>query len=155
MNAEKLPDVENLSADQCWSLLRSAGVARLAVWVEDRPEIFPINYVVDGGTLVFRSAPGTKVASALGDALVSLEADGVTAPEGLAWSVMASGQARLIEELEEVVDSFSLPLFPWQAGRKNIFVRVVPDRITGRRFAVADPAYWRNPLSDIHRSAQE
>jgi len=49
-----------LSESECWALLRASSVGRLAVWLEDHPEIFPINYAVDHGTVVFRSSAGTK-----------------------------------------------------------------------------------------------
>ena len=39
----------------CWMLLRSVEVARLAVSVDDRPDIFPVNFVVDHGTVVIRT----------------------------------------------------------------------------------------------------
>ena len=48
-------DVEELAPEDCWDRLRADGVARLAVVVDGAPEIFPINYVVDRGTIVFRA----------------------------------------------------------------------------------------------------
>ena len=50
-----------LAADACWPLLRDAEVGRLAVVIGDHTDIFPINHIVDHGTLVFRSAEGTKL----------------------------------------------------------------------------------------------
>ncbi|MET1064447.1 MAG: pyridoxamine 5'-phosphate oxidase family protein, partial [Arthrobacter sp.] len=49
-------NVENLDNHESWRLLRGVSVGRLAVWVDDHPDIFPINYKVDHGTLVFRTA---------------------------------------------------------------------------------------------------
>ena len=61
-----------LESDESWSLLRSAEVGRLAVSNLDHPDIFPVNYVVDHGTVVFRTAEGTKLAAAvLGTAVAS------------------------------------------------------------------------------------
>src|SRR5207249_1081662 len=51
--------------DVCWNLLRSAQVGRLAVSIKEQPDIFPINFVVDHGTVVFRTAEGTKLAAAV------------------------------------------------------------------------------------------
>ncbi len=61
----------------------------MAVWVDDHPDIFPINYKVDHGTLVFRTAEGTKLHAATGDTPVALEADGVDGQRrtpGVWWS---------------------------------------------------------------------
>ncbi|MEY2957656.1 MAG: hypothetical protein RLZZ01_224, partial [Actinomycetota bacterium] len=47
--------VEQLVPDECWRLLERHEVGRLAVSVSDRPDIFPVNYVVDQGGIVFRT----------------------------------------------------------------------------------------------------
>jgi nitroimidazol reductase NimA-like FMN-containing flavoprotein (pyridoxamine 5'-phosphate oxidase superfamily) len=134
--------VEHLESGQCWDLLRQVSVGRLAVWIDDHPDIFPLNYTVDHGTVVFRTDEGTKLGGALGETPVALEADGVDADSGMAWSVVVKGKAAAINGTEEILDSASLYLFPWQAGRKDHFVRITPDTITGRRFKVTPPLTW-------------
>ena len=67
--------LEDLSEDECWSRLRDASVGRLAVVVGSQPDIFPVNYVVDGRELVIRTEPGTKLAGAIIGQLVALEID--------------------------------------------------------------------------------
>ncbi|MFE3543869.1 pyridoxamine 5'-phosphate oxidase family protein [Nocardia sp. NPDC059177] len=149
------PGVTELAVNECWALLRSVDVGRLAVIVDDHPDIFPLNYAVDHGTLVFRSAQGTKVSAALSDAPVALEVDGYIARSHEAWSVVIKGRAEGIREIGELMDTVDLPLFPWQAGPKNLFLRLVPSAVTGRRFPVADQAAWQNPLSNVRRSPSE
>ncbi|MDJ0315597.1 MULTISPECIES: pyridoxamine 5'-phosphate oxidase family protein [Arthrobacter] len=146
---------EELPAHECWDLLRGVSVGRLGLWVEDHPDIFPINFAVDHGTLVFRTAPGTKLSAALGDTAVALEADGVDAISGVAWSVVIKGMCTLISSTEEVLDSFSIMLFPWHSGSKNAFLRITPSSITGRRFTVAAPGeWWTTQAKDPHTSAE-
>lgn len=140
------PAVEDLDHQECWRLLRGVSVGRLAVWVDNHPDIFPINYTVDHGTLVFRTGDGTKLQAATGDTPVALEADGVDADSGIAWSVVIKGQAAPVRDQQEVLDTVGLHLFPWQAGRKEHFVRITPDTVTGRRFKVAPPLTWWTPL---------
>ncbi|WP_244250707.1 pyridoxamine 5'-phosphate oxidase family protein [Arthrobacter crystallopoietes] len=71
MTASERPEgIENLSASQCWERFRSTDLDRLAVTAAGHPEIFPINYVVDHGCLVFRTAPGTKLDAALAGASI-------------------------------------------------------------------------------------
>lgn len=148
-------DVEELSVDACWALLRTTDVGRLAVWVDDHPDIFPLNYTVDHGTLVFRSRKGTKVFGALSDAPVAMETDGYDPTTSEAWSVVVKGRAHEIRQVQELVDTVDLPLFPWQAGDKNQFLRIHPDLVTGRRFPVADPDLWRTSLSDVRRASTD
>lgn len=144
-----------LSTDECWALLRSTDIGRLAVWVDDHPDIFPINYVVVHSTLVFRSGEGTKVLGALSDTPVALEADGYDPTSSEAWSVVVKGRAGEFQQVHELMDTVDLPLFPWQGGEKNRFLRILPDLVTGRRFPIADPETWRTSLSDVRRAAEE
>ncbi|MGX1161285.1 nitroimidazol reductase NimA-like FMN-containing flavoprotein (pyridoxamine 5'-phosphate oxidase superfamily) [Pseudarthrobacter sp. SLBN-100] len=55
--------------------MRQVSVGRLAFWIDDRPDIFPLNYIVDHGTVVFRTAEGSKFASAIGEIPVALQAE--------------------------------------------------------------------------------
>ena len=147
--------VDELSESACWALLRTTSVGRLAVWVDDHPDIFPINYVVEHGTVVFRSRAGTKVSAALSDSPVALEADGYDPETSQAWSVVVRGDAQRISRPQELIDTLELPLFPWQAGDKGQFIRIVPTATSGRRFVFADPAAWRTSLSGLRRSSTE
>lgn len=126
--------VENLSEKQCWELLRSTDVGRLAVIVEDHPDIFPVNYAVDQGTVLFRSAEGTKVTGVLGDAPVAFEVDGYDPETGLVWSVVLKGHATTFQNIDEAADSFKIDVNAWQAGKKERFIRIRPHDVTGRRF---------------------
>jgi nitroimidazol reductase NimA-like FMN-containing flavoprotein (pyridoxamine 5'-phosphate oxidase superfamily) len=155
MSPETPPDVQNLERHECWAMLRTVSVGRLAVLADGRPDIFPINYTVDGGTLVFRTGEGTKLAGASGSAPVALEADGVDPDTGLAWSVVAKGTADVVTATDEVLGTTELYLFPWQAGKKDAFVRITPDSLTGRRFKVTEPLTWWTQLSGVGRTAPE
>jgi nitroimidazol reductase NimA-like FMN-containing flavoprotein (pyridoxamine 5'-phosphate oxidase superfamily) len=135
-----------LDVDECWALLRSNEVGRLAVSIANRPDIFPINYVVDGQTIVFRTAEGTKLAGAVLGIAVAFEIDGYDTASGETWSVVVKGGAVEIENMYELFDAQDLPLFPWNAAPKHRFVRIVPAEITGRRFVVTDKAAWHEPL---------
>ena len=147
--------VEELPESACWALLRTTSVGRLAVWMEDHPDIFPLNYAVDHGTVVFRSRAGTKVSAALSDSPVALEADGYDANAAEAWSVVIKGSAEEISEGADLLDTIDLPLFPWQAGDKGQFIRIVPVVTSGRRFPIADPSVWRTPLFGLRRASME
>jgi nitroimidazol reductase NimA-like FMN-containing flavoprotein (pyridoxamine 5'-phosphate oxidase superfamily) len=122
-------------------------VGRLAVVVDGRPEVYPVNYAVDHGTVVFRTAAGTKLAAAMESGYVAFEADGLDRSAGEAWSVLVKGRAEEIRDVEALIDAVELPLRPWQGSPKHRFVRVVADEVSGRRFAVADPSVWDSPYT--------
>lgn len=154
-NQSGTPATEVLETNQCWELLRGVSVGRLAVVVGDHPDIFPVNYKVDHGTLVFRTGEGTKLHAALGDAPVAIEADGVNAETGEAWSVVVKGQASAVKLTQDVLDTIGLLLFPWEAGQKDQFIRIAPREVTGRRFTVTPAVTWWTPLDDATTARDE
>ena len=125
---------EVLETNVCWQLLRDSEVGRLAVSITDHPDIFPINFVVDHGTVVFRTTEGTKLAAAVLGCAVAFEVDGYDPDRGDAWSVVLKGRATEIERMQDVFSALDLPLFPWHAAPKPRFVRIEPSDISGRRF---------------------
>jgi uncharacterized protein len=136
MNTYGTDTMRVLTATECIELLQSVQVGRLAVAIKNVPDIFPINYVTDRGTIVFRTAEGTKLAAAVLGLGVAFEIDGYEPALGEAWSVVVKGQAVEIEQMFELFDAEDLPLFPWHAGHKHRYVRIEPTEITGRRFGV-------------------
>lgn len=122
-----------LSHSECWSLLREAVVGRLAVVIDDAPDIFPVNHVVDHGSLVFRTADGTKLTGAVGHR-VAFEVDGYDLSSGQAWSVVVKGTAHEVKQLHDVLDAMDLRVFPWHGGNKPRFVRIEPEDVSGHRF---------------------
>lgn len=131
-----------LGTQACWDLLRSSEVGRLAVSITNHPDIFPINYVVDDDSIVFRTAPGTKLAAAVLGTAVAFETDGYEPDAGEAWSVVIKGTAEQIEGWLDKDRAERLPLFPWNASPKFEFVRIVTEEISGRRFHVSDHGAW-------------
>lgn len=132
--------VERLEAAECWRLLRHTEVGRLAVSIADHPDIFPINYLVDGDSIVFRTGAGTKLAAAVLGRSVAFEIDGYDPLAGDAWSVVVKGRATQIEKMLEYFEADDLPLFPWHASAKPDIVRISAELVTGRRFHVIERA---------------
>ena len=134
----RLLPMEELTAAECWRLLRTHEVGRLAVSITDHPDIFPVNYVVDGESVVFRTGPGTKLAASVLGRGVAFEIDGYDPIAGDAWSVVLKGRARQVEHMIEYFEAEDLPLFPWHASPKPDIVRIEPGEVTGRRFHVVE-----------------
>jgi uncharacterized protein len=146
---------EHLSEDACWERLRQAPVGRLGVWVQDHPEIFPVTFTVDRDTILFRSGPGTKLDAALAGTPVVFEVDALEATTSVIWSVMVKGRAEQLTRSVELMDTGDLPLKPWHPGDKSIFVRIIPTELTGRRFPIADPGWWRSVSADAGSPTQD
>jgi uncharacterized protein len=137
--------LEELSESECWMLLRSVDVGRLATpTAAGGIEIFPVNHVVDQGSIVFRTAMGTKLSSAVDAHEVAFEADNAACTYSDQvedpWSVVMHGTAGLISLDTELFDSFELTVQPWHDSTKPYFVRLVPTVVSGRRFRIGHTA---------------
>ena len=55
--------LEVISLGECVRLLESSEIGRIAVATDDGPRIYPVNYHWDGEAIVFRTTPGSKIAS--------------------------------------------------------------------------------------------
>ena len=138
MDATSQPGIEVLDDATCWALLGGASVGRIAVDIAGQPDIFPVNFVVAEGGIVFRTGPGTKLAGAVLNHHVAFEIDGYAPEQHTAWSVVVKGLAHQVEHMVEMFAAEDLPLFPWLASPKPDFVRIEPTLVTGRRFHVVD-----------------
>lgn len=127
--------VQQMTEEQCWERLRSTTFGRLATAAVGDVQITPINYVVHEGRLVFRTAEGSKLASLVVASRVAIEIDDVTADT--AWSVIGKGDAHVVHNMDEADRLEALGLHPWVDTRKEVFVLVDLDEVSGRVFALA------------------
>lgn len=155
MDVDDRNGMEILSEDECWQLLGNSSVGRLAVAPAGRPDIYPINYLATNGTLVFRTAEGTKLTSLVINQSVAVEIDGYSPESNEAWSVVVSGTASLVSDDDAAAAMESLPLFPWNTSPKHHFVEVVPRRITGRRFLAEGRSGSANADDAAARGAED
>ncbi|HEV7205468.1 MAG TPA: pyridoxamine 5'-phosphate oxidase family protein [Jatrophihabitans sp.] len=129
------PVIAQLDRSECLHLLAGQEVGRLAIAIAGHPDVFPINYVLDGESIVFCTAEGTKFAAIFISDSVAFETDAFDEVTGDAWSVVVQARAEEIP-MHDVVDDTAFPLYPWSATPKSRFVRLTPVQITGRRFHV-------------------
>lgn len=121
-----------LNEEECWNLLARGQLGRLAVAVAGEPDIFPVNYVIDGPRVLFRTAPGSKLAELSANPRVAFEVDEHDATS--AASVVVKGTASRLELQREIDVADALPLAPWIPTLKYRWVRITPLSVTGRRF---------------------
>lgn len=123
-----------LADDESWARLRSHSVGRVVTRVGDILDIFPINYVVDGQSLVLRTAEGTKLAEMVISGDVLFEVDHVD--DRTAWSVVVRGSARRLETEADIAAAERLILQPLVPTLKRNFVRITATSISGREFVL-------------------
>uniref|UniRef100_A0AAU3I725 Pyridoxamine 5'-phosphate oxidase family protein n=1 Tax=Streptomyces sp. NBC_01393 TaxID=2903851 RepID=A0AAU3I725_9ACTN len=131
--AGRAPEFTELSRAECAELLSTHGVGRLAVPAESGPVIVPVNYSVVDGAIVFRTARGATPSPASG-CMVAFEVDRVDDTFSQGWSVLTRGYARTVTDTDEehrlAKQAYSRP---WSGGRRDMWVRIEPYAVTGRR----------------------
>jgi uncharacterized protein len=124
--------VAELSTEECWLRLGLGTRGRLGVSVDDSPGIYPVDYAVDDGTILFRTGAGEKLDRLRSNDRVAFEVDGET--ERRAWSVVVTGVAHELPD-EPTPDSAATDqLPPWAPVAGYVYIRVVPTAVRGMRW---------------------
>ncbi|GLZ12903.1 hypothetical protein Acsp04_31380 [Actinomadura sp. NBRC 104425] len=118
----------------CLALLGSVPIGRVA-WADDRGRVtvLPVNFLLDGDTVVFRSAAGGKLAAVAAGRPLTFEADDVEPALKMGWSVVAEGFGAVVTDPGELRRLESLRLAPWAPEPKPVYVRIAIRRVSGRR----------------------
>jgi len=124
--------VSFLDDQQCWQRLAEQELGRLVTRAGAVLDIFPVNYILDGESIVFRTAEGSKLTELTINDEVLFEVDEYTDTD--AWSVVVRGHAHRLVTAEEVRAADQLGLRPWIPTVKYNYVRVVPASVSGRDF---------------------
>jgi nitroimidazol reductase NimA-like FMN-containing flavoprotein (pyridoxamine 5'-phosphate oxidase superfamily) len=134
--------LETLSEAVCWHELRRTPLGRLAVVIDGRPDVFPVNHVVDVETdaIVFPSNPGTKFHAALEGSIVAFEADGVDVSGRSAWSVVAHGPAREIIDDAVITRARRRRVPLWAVDDRSHWVAITVQELAGRRISTIPAA---------------
>nr|WP_246391008.1 pyridoxamine 5'-phosphate oxidase family protein [Nocardioides soli] len=114
--------------------LGSHSVGRVIFCADDGPQIYPVNFAVDDGTIVFRTSAYGPLTSLVHHNEVAFEVDEFDREHHHGWSVIAHGRARALEGDEAHEQTTLRMLEPWAAGSRTLHIRVTPRQLTGRQF---------------------
>ena len=129
--------LRELTRSECFELLISEHVGRLAV-VDDRGAVVvPVNFIVDCHMVVIRTSEGTKLDAASRGSWVAFEVGGIDAAAHTGWSVLVRGEAVEVTDPAELARLGKLPLQPWAPGLRTRYIRILPAALTGRRIVAA------------------
>jgi len=130
--------LEVLPFDSCLSLLAAVSVGRVGFVEGGEVLVLPVNFVMDGQAVVFRTASGSKLAAAEDGSAVAFEADNYDDITQSGWSVLVSGRAEVVEDDAETGRLSRLGLYSWASALdRPIWIRIRPTSVTG----------WRTPGS--------
>ncbi len=132
--------LETLPLDVCLRLLESVPVGRVSFYTDGEVVTLPVNHVVDGQDVVFRTNRGSKLSTAERQDHVAFEADDYDLRTRNGWSVLVKGRAEVVHEDSEIQRLSHLGLYPWvTAVGRPFWIRIRPTSVTGRQTPLATP----------------
>ena len=131
--------IEELDRDESLRLISAGGIGRIAYTSRFGPTVLPVNYTFYDGAIIFRTAENGALDQDLrtgiegADYEVAFEIDDIDLVKQLGWSVLIQGPAHHVTPAER--DATLKGVEAWAPGERELFVRIVPSRITGRRIS--------------------
>jgi transcriptional regulator with XRE-family HTH domain len=132
------PSLETLDEQECRRLIAPGGIGRVAFNGSHGPTVLPVNYKVHEGAIVFRTAAGGAMDKDLStglegvDIVIAFEVDNFDETNREGWSVLVQGPAHHLPP-EEADGAAGTGVTPWAGGERQLYIRIVPQQITGRR----------------------
>lgn len=126
-------ELEALTPEECMSLAATMPIGRIVFTDRALPAVQPVNFLIDDGSVIIRTAQGSKLAAATRNAIVAFEIDEFDQLSHAGWSVTMVGRAQSVRDPAESARLAELPLYTWAPGPRDRFIRIRPEHITGRR----------------------
>jgi nitroimidazol reductase NimA-like FMN-containing flavoprotein (pyridoxamine 5'-phosphate oxidase superfamily) len=135
--------IEELDKAECLRLISPGGVGRIGYTSRGGIEVLPVNYTIIDGAIVFRTAEHGPLDEDLRTGIegaeyrVAFQIDEIDQAGLLVWSVLVNGPVHHVSEAERAAVTAVGGVDSWAPGDQELFVRIVPARVTGRRIAAA------------------
>jgi nitroimidazol reductase NimA-like FMN-containing flavoprotein (pyridoxamine 5'-phosphate oxidase superfamily) len=132
--------ITELDEAESLQLIAHGGIGRIAYESRFGPAVLPVNYQWHDGAIVFRTAQhgaldeDLQTGIAGGEYKVAFEIDEIDTARRQGWSVLIQGPAHHVTEAERDA-AIEAGVEPWPAGDRELFVRIIPTHITGRRIS--------------------
>jgi nitroimidazol reductase NimA-like FMN-containing flavoprotein (pyridoxamine 5'-phosphate oxidase superfamily) len=136
-SAARHPTLHHLSEAECRTLIAPGGVGRfLFVQAGRGPVAIPVNFKMDGADVVFRTSGDSVTTDGIHQLPVSFDVDHLDEALSEGWSVLLTGTARIVTDADELNRVRALRIDPWAGSDRELYVRLSPTQMTGRRIRV-------------------
>jgi nitroimidazol reductase NimA-like FMN-containing flavoprotein (pyridoxamine 5'-phosphate oxidase superfamily) len=135
--------IEELDEAESLRLISAGGIGRIAYQSRFGLAVLPVNYKWQDGAVVFRTTRHSTMDEDLhtgisgGDYIVAFQIDDIDVPGRQGWSVLIQGPAHHVDSETERAAAEQAGVEPWPAGERELFLRITPHRVTGRRIRPA------------------
>jgi nitroimidazol reductase NimA-like FMN-containing flavoprotein (pyridoxamine 5'-phosphate oxidase superfamily) len=130
---------QELAREEALRLLATVPLGRVVFTDRALPAIRPVNHIVDGRDIIFRTSSSAAITTAVDGigTIVAFEADAIDSARRAGWSVVVVGGARLLTDTAQV-EHYRQLLRPWAPGAKDDFIAIRTDVVSGVRINGAD-----------------
>jgi hypothetical protein len=128
-----------LDEAECLRLITPGGIGRIAYAGRYGLTVLPVNYRLFQRTIVFRTSHDSptdedlRTGIANAEYKVAFEIDDFDSLARVGWSVLIQGAAHHVRSEMERASLSDAGVDPWPGGNRELFLRIIPSRITGRR----------------------
>lgn len=126
-------ELDVLTRRQSLDLLQRVRVGRLVFTEGALPAVQPVNFRLKHDDVVIRVAGGGKLTAATHNQVVAFQADELDPDLRTGWSVTVVGHAEQITDVDELVEVSGTFVQPWIEGKRDHFVRIRTEKVTGRQ----------------------
>jgi len=124
----------DLSREDCARLLRAGVAGRVAIGTPTGPHIVPVNYAVNGESILIRTTAYSLLGTYGRGAQLCFEVDQFDYELERGWSVVVRGRATFVSDQDELAElARSWEPRPWAEGQRNLIVRIPWTEVTGRQ----------------------
>jgi len=136
-SAARNASLRDLTEAECRALIAPGGVGRFLFVQPGRgPVAIPVNFTMDGTDVIFRISSDSEITEGVHQQPVSFDVDHLDEALSEGWSVLLTGVASIISDDGGLSRVHALVLEPWAGGDRNLYVRLSPAEVTGRRIRV-------------------
>jgi nitroimidazol reductase NimA-like FMN-containing flavoprotein (pyridoxamine 5'-phosphate oxidase superfamily) len=122
---------------ECLRLLAGGCVGRVVFTDAALPAALPVNYVLDGEEVLFRTRLGSQLAGAVPGNVVAFEVDRIDVATRTGWSVLGVGEAYEVRDPSRLAGLADSGPEPW-APRQDGVVMCIPLQLLSGRTILRD-----------------
>jgi nitroimidazol reductase NimA-like FMN-containing flavoprotein (pyridoxamine 5'-phosphate oxidase superfamily) len=125
--------LEVLSAGEALEMLSSVPVGRIVYSDRALPFVVPVDFMLVGMDVVIRTGARSGLALNVPGQVVAFETDCIDSVTRSGWSVVVTGRAELVDEIEEIDRLNALKLQSWATDSTDLYLRLPANAVSGRR----------------------
>jgi nitroimidazol reductase NimA-like FMN-containing flavoprotein (pyridoxamine 5'-phosphate oxidase superfamily) len=125
-------ELRDLDRRECLRLVAAQVIGRVLFTDAAMPAAQPVNLLLVGEEVLFRTASGIKLAAAERHGVLGFEVDHIDLDTATGWSVLGLGRSYEVTDLARLAELTTRLPEPWAPGQTAHTIAIPLQRLTGR-----------------------